>query len=268
MSCLFSFVVANGNEASSEKALLDSIEGAHRTEAYVVRDVYRHPAETLLFFDIQPDMSVVEIWPGSGGWYTEILAPYLRLKGKLYAAQFDAESKSNYYTSSREKFIAKMSSQEDIYNAVEVTTFDPPGKIDIAPEGSADRVLTFRSVHNWYMRGGEDTKVQAAFAAFFKALKPGGILGVVEHRLPAARPLTDQNTSGYMRQDYVIEMAESVGFKLVETSEINANPRDTADHPKGVWTLPPTLTLKDENRDHYVSIGESDRMTLKFLKPE
>lgn len=246
--------------------LAEIISAPHR-EASSHRDRYRHPLETLNFFDVQPNMTVVEIWPGAGGWYTEILAPYLQENGKLYAAQFNADSTVEYYRDSRKQFIEKMQASPTLYRDVKVTTFNPPVHVDLAPEGSADRVLTFRNIHNWYMRGGGDERVQAAFSAFYKALKPGGILGIVEHRLPSSRPLTDQENSGYMREDYVIKMAKQAGFQLVSSSSINANPADSADHPEGVWTLPPTLRLGDKKREHYIAIGESDRMTLKFLKP-
>lgn len=260
LQCSFSAVASDSN-------LQQAIAGKHRTASYVERDRYRHPAKTLDFFGVDSSMTVVEIWPGSGGWYTEILAPYLRKNGKLYAAHFDPQSDSEYYAKSRKKFKTKLADQPAIYDAVEVTTFSATKKLDIAPAGSTDRVLIFRSVHNWYSAG-KDEEVKASFKVFYTALKPGGILGVVEHRLPESRPLSDQESGGYMRQDQVIKLAEAAGFKLMSSSEINANPKDTADHPKGVWTLPPTLRLKDENRDHYLSIGESDRMTLKFVKPE
>jgi len=252
--------------AADDAALADAINGAHRTPAYVERDDARHPRETLTFFGIRPDMTVVEIWPG-GGWYTEILAPYLRERGKLYAAHFNADSTSDYYRRSLAEFQTKLAASAAVYDRVVVTAFNPPQHVDIAPPGSADLVVTFRNVHNWYMRGGGDTRVVQAFEAMYRALKPGGVLGVVEHRLPAARPLEDQEDSGYMREDYVIEMAERAGFELVAKSQINANPKDSADHPKGVWTLPPTLRLGDVDRDRYLAIGESDRMTLKFTKP-
>ncbi|MDH5736794.1 MAG: methyltransferase [Gammaproteobacteria bacterium] len=255
------------SEAPVDEGLIAAIEGTHRTETFVARDAFRHPEETLAFFGIQRDMTVVEIWPGSGGYFTEILAPYLRFSGKLYAAQFDPDTGRKYYTSAREKFLAKMAGNNDVYGAVEITTFNPPTKTDIAPEGTADMVLTFRNVHNWYMGEGKDARVEAAFAAFYKALKSGGVLGVVEHQLPAERPDEAMENSGYMKKAYVIRMAKAAGFVLAAESDINANPRDTADHPKGVWTLPPTLSLKEENRDHYLAIGESNRMTLKFLKP-
>jgi len=230
------------------------------------RDQFRHPAQTLDFFELKPEQTVVEIWPG-GGWYTAILAPYLSESGRYYAAHFDPKSKMAYFRKSRTIF-EKEVEQNPLFINTKLTSFAPPELLNIAPAGSADRVLTFRNIHNWYMGDGGDTNVVIAFKAFFKALKPGGILGVVEHRLPEDRPQADQEESGYMKQSYVIKMAEKAGFKLVETSEINANPKDTADHPQGVWTLPPRLRLGDENRDKYSDIGESDRMTLKFVKPK
>lgn len=211
-------------------------------------------------------MTVVEIWPGGKGWYTGILAPWLRDQGTLYAAHFNEDSPSEFYRKSRQQFLEMTAASPALYAEVIVTAFNPPAHTDIAPAGSADRVLTFRNVHNWYMRGGGDERVLAAFEAFYKALKPGGILGVVEHRLPAERSLSEQRHSGYMREDYVIRMAEQAGFRLLKRSEINANPADTADHPEGVWTLPPSLRLGDDRKAYYTGIGESDRMTLAFIK--
>ena len=156
----------------------------------------------------------------------------------------------------------------DFDHAVELSSFNPPSYTDIAPESSADLVLTFRNVHNWYMRGGGDEKIISAFKAFYKTLKPGGYLGVVDHRLAGTRDLSEQEASGYMRQDYVMKMAEKSGFTFIEESSINANVKDSSDHPKGVWTLPPSLRLGDEQKAHYVAIGESDRMTLLFQKPK
>ena len=242
------------------------LSAAHREPANVVRDGWRHPQETLSFFGVKPEHAVVEIWPGAG-WYTEILAPYLRDHGKLYVAHFNTDSKSEYYRKVRDKFAAKLSDNPSVYARVAITEFDAPAKVAIAPAASADVVLTFRNVHNWWMRGGGDARVQSSFKAMFDALKPGGTLGVVEHRLPAARPATDQEDSGYMHEAYVIKMAEAVGFKLAAKSEINANPKDTADHEKGVWALPPTLTNGEKDKAKYQAIGESDRMTLRFTKP-
>lgn len=247
-------------------SLEQAIQGEHRSEQNKARDVYRHPKETLEFFGIRPDMTVVEVWPGAGGWYTEILAPYLREKGTFYAAQFDPDTGSNYYVKARQDFENKLAASPDLYDQVKVTSFQPPQLTELAPAGTVDMVLTFRNVHNWYMRGGGEEKLMAAFQGFHRALKPGGVLGVVEHRLPAARSADDQEQSGYMLQDYVIEIAKKAGFKLVDQSEVNANPKDIANHPKGVWTLPPRLALGEQDREKYLAIGESDRMTLKFIK--
>lgn len=264
LSILFSFLIV-AVEPAAAQSKTDILNAPHR-EVTAHRDQYRHPLETMAFFDVQPNMTVVEVWPGASGWYTEILAPYLRNQGKFYAAQFNEDSTSTFYRESREQFLGKLEASPGLYDQVIVTAFNPPEYVDIAPVGSVDRVLTFRNIHNWYMRGGGDERVLAAFSAFYKALKPGGILGVVEHRLPATRPDSEQEASGYMKEDYVIRLAEKAGFKLVAENEVNANPADTTLHPKGVWTLPPTLRLGDEQRDYYHAIGESDRMTLKFIK--
>ncbi len=229
------------------------------------RDRHRHPIETLTFFEVEPDMTVVEIWPG-GGWYTEILAPYLKENGKLYAAHFPESETREYYVNSRKAFIERVA-EDPAFSAIEVTEFAPTEDSAIAPAGTADRVLTFRNLHNWYMNAGE-AGVEAAFATFYKALKPGGILGVVDHRLPENRPNTHMDSSGYMKQSLAVKAAEAAGFELVKASDINANPDDTADHPRGVWTLPPTLGLGEQDRERYQGIGESDRFTLKFRKPE
>lgn len=252
--------------AAEDVALRAAIEGEHRSAEQKARDADRRPYETLRFFGIRPDMTVVEIWPG-GGWYSEILAPYLRDQGRLYAAHFNPESSVDYFRRLYRGYAERIQASPGLYGDVTLTVFDPPAHTDIAPPGSADMVLTFRNVHNWYMRGGGEERLASAFAAMFRALKPGGILGVVDHRMPADRPLSAQDASGYMRQDYVIETAQAAGFRLEESSELNANPLDDADHPKGVWTLPPSLRLGEENAAEYLTIGESDRMTLKFVKP-
>jgi len=233
-----------------------------RTPKNVVRDNYRRPFETLMFLGIEPGMTVVEIWPGSG-WYSEILAPYLAGTGLFYAASYDQESTSKYVRRTLKAYSKKFIGKPDIYGEVILTELSST-KTDIAPPGSADMVLTFRSVHSWMKRGYE----AVIFDAMYQALKPGGVLGVVEHRGDPDVWQDPQALSGYVNEEYVIDLAEEAGFTLAESSEVNANPKDTADHPEGVWTLPPTLRLKDQDRAYYMDIGESDRMTLKFIKPD
>lgn len=249
--------------ASQTDSLTTAIQDTARSDKNRARDTFRRPAQTLAFFDFAANQSVVEISPG-GGWYSEILAPALKEHGKYYAAHFPSDSEVGYYKRALSNFKEKMDKDSRFAN-VTLTEFLPPSHLNIAPENSADLVLTFRNVHNWYMNNGDET-VLSAFKAFHTALKPGGILGVVEHRLPENRADEDQKRSGYMKQSYVVNIAKQAGFELVASSELNANPNDTADHPKGVWTLPPTLALGEENADKYRAIGESDRMTLKFKK--
>jgi len=244
-------------------SLEDVIAGSHRTAEFAARDGSRHPAETLKFFGLERDMTVVELWPG-GGWYTEILAPYLKGKGKLYAAHFSPDADREYFRESRAKFEKKLAADPKLYGGVTVTVLDPPKRVDIAPPGSADMVLTFRNTHNWVQRGA----AEAVFAAAFEALKPGGAFGVVQHRAPKNDDRAAWAKKGYVSEEDTIAMAEAAGFRLLAESEVNANPKDTKDHPEGVWTLPPRLRLGDEDRAKYEAIGESDRMTLKFVKPE
>jgi predicted methyltransferase len=241
-----------------------AVAGNWRLESEKARDQNRHPVETLKYFAIKPTDTVVEIAPG-GGWYTAILAPYLKEGGgKLYAAGADpavSEGARNYI----EAF-----SNKERYGDITFTIASRNGS-GLAPDGVADAVLTFRNVHNW-MSGGYADKI---FADAYRALKPGGILGVEEHRLPSARDLDLRGSSGYVLESYVVQLAENAGFKLEDSSEINANPKDNADHPLGVWMLPPTLdkpqpgTPEAEGYDEakYRAIGESDRMTLRFRKP-
>lgn len=239
-----------------DAALEAALKAPTRTPAYVARDRYRHPAETLGFFGIRPDMTVVEIWPG-GGWYTEILAPYLAKSGTYYAA-----APAGKYG---EAIATKVAADKDSYGKVTLVRFPGEEGQPSVPDGTADLVLTFRNVHNLVMNGQEATA--NAFSAFYRMLKPGGVLGVVDHRLPEDADAAREKSSGYVKTSTVIKLAEAAGFKLAGKSEVNANPADTTDHPQGVWTLPPTLKLGEQDRAKYLAIGESDRMTLKFVKP-
>ncbi|MEN8260230.1 MAG: methyltransferase [Pseudomonadota bacterium] len=264
IACAALLTICQTTSATETKeAILKAMAGDHRSIEHKARDEYRHPLETLTFFGLESDMTVVEIWPGGAGWYTEILAPVLRDKGKLYAAHFPADSEVPFFKSSLESFKAKMAARPDVYDKVVLTELQPPKKREIAPAGSADRVFTFRNVHNW-MRSGH---ASAVFKAMHRALKKGGILGVVEHRGTAGTEQDPEARSGYVTEAYAINLAEQAGFKLVEKSEVNANPADVKSYPDGVWTLPPSLRLGDKGRDKYLAIGESDRMTLKFIKP-
>lgn len=251
--------------AAVEAELTALAAGDHRAAGNADRNEYRHPVETLLFFGIEPDMAVVEMTPGGGGWYAEIIAPFLRDSGRYYAANYDPVSPVEYYRLNARTFVDKLAEQLELYDQTIVTVFAPPNKTDIAPPGSADLVVTFRNTHNWL--GVEDGAADAAFSAMYRALRPGGVLGVVQHREDPTKPQDPTGESGYVREDVVIAMAEAAGFRLEARSEINANPKDTKDYAEGVWTLPPNLRLGDEDRDKYVAIGESDRMTLRFVKP-
>ena len=255
---------AAGAIAAEDTALKAAIAAPSRTPANVERDVYRHPYETLTFFGIKPTMTVVELAPG-GGWYTEILAPYLREHGKLIAAGNDLASPQADERKSAERFLARMNANPAVYNKVAMGVFEPPRKYEFAPAGSVDLVLTFRNVHNWMETGPDNLKT--LFGSVYTSLKKGGVFGVVEHRLPVSKVQDKDASSGYMHEKYVIGLAEAAGFKLADKSEINANPKDNAEHKNGVWALPPTYINKDQDRATYQAIGESDRMTLKFVKP-
>jgi predicted methyltransferase len=240
------------DDASTAAALKAAIAGPQRSDPNKARDKYRHPLETLTFFGIKPDMTVVEISPGTG-WYTEILAPFLKDHGKLYEAVGGGAGAKT--------FGEKLKADPAVYSQVIVTTLQPPAETEIAPAGSADMVLTFRNVHDWLPRGTTDD----FFKAFYRALKPGGVLGITDHRADPSQPQDQKAKNGYVRQDYMVQLAERAGFKLDGASEINANPKDPRNQP--VWNLPPTLRQGDKDRDKYLAIGESDRMTLKFVKP-
>ncbi len=239
-------------------ALHAAIAADTRTPANVARDRYRNPMETLAFFGVRPTDTVVEIWPG-GGWYAEILAPYVIQGGGTYYGAAAGNGLN--------RVRAMAESNPQLYGGMNYAAFPVRAEGDTpVPAGTADVVLTFRNVHNWLM--GDDPFAEQAFREMFAMLRPGGTLGVVEHRLPESADAERERTSGYLKVSTVRRLAEAAGFRFVEASEINANPRDTTDHPRGVWTLPPTFRLGDENRERYAAIGESDRMTLRFVKPE
>ena len=251
-------VGANNDSVSLQQV----ISGKQRSSEHKARDKYRHPQQTLEFFEVRENMTVVEIWPGEG-WYTEILAPFLRNKGKLIAAHFSPDSSQPYYKKGVENFIKKLHKQPKVFDKVELTVLQPTDLMAIAPAESVDRVLTFRNVHNWM----KNDQAYLVFKAMYNALKPGGILGVVEHRNNSLKSQDNKAESGYLSEDYVIALARNAGFEFLGKSEINSNSKDTKDYSGGVWTLPPTLALGDKNRNKYLTIGESDRMTIKFIKP-
>jgi predicted methyltransferase len=243
--------LAQAADEADDAQLRTAIAATHRSSANVARDTWRHPYETLTFFGIKPTMTVVELLP-EGGWYTEILAPYLRHDGKLISAGLILRT--------------LLESNPTIYDKVERGAFNPPKAIyNFAPPNSVDMVLTLRNVHNFVELG--DNNVKDMFKALYTSLKPGGVLGVTDHRLPESIPQDRTASNGYVHESYVIKMAESAGFKLAGKSEINANPKDKTDHKGGVWALPPTLINAALDREKYQAIGESDRMTLKFVKP-
>jgi predicted methyltransferase len=245
--------------AHVDPALTAAIADSGRTPAFVARDPARHPAEELTFFGLKPSMTVVELWPG-GGYWTEILGPYLAPKGHYYVAlQAPGDADDDAVTA---KWHARVDAQAARLGKINLTLLGP-GQFDIAPAGSVDLVLTFRNLHNW-MDGGYAEQV---LAACFKALKPGGIFGIEEHRGRNDKPQDPKAKDGYVRQDYTIELARKAGFKLIDSSEIDANPKDTKDWVDGVWTLPPTLSQKDKDRDRYIAVGEADNFVLKFQKP-
>jgi len=243
--------------------LQEAIDSPLRKPEDRARDAHRHPRETLLFFGVRPDMRVLELWPG-GGWYTEILAAFLAPDGKLVVTNFDPEGPADAPTTRYGKQLAeKLASEPARFGAVEVVVIDPPGRLVFGEPESYDMVLTFRNNHGWINGGYHD----AVYAEAFRVLKPGGVLGVVQHRAnEGVDPIASAKT-GYVPESFVIAAAERAGFELAGRSEVNANPKDTKDHPEGVWTLPPSFRLGDQDRAKYEAIGESDRMTLRFVKP-
>tara|TARA_B110000003_G_scaffold232986_1_gene236070 strand:+ start:20 stop:793 length:774 start_codon:yes stop_codon:yes gene_type:complete len=232
-----------------------AIGSEERSPKNITRDSSRHPYETLTFFEIEPNMKVVELSPG-GGWYTEILANYIHKPGKLIAAHFDKDSQRAYFQRSRASF-EKRIDEDPLFKDIEIVDLSS----SLAEPGSIDAVLTFRNLHNWL-----GPQMDSIFANSSKALKSGGLFGVVEHRAKPGTSMEMMKKSGYVTEEHAIAVAKKHGFTLVARSEINSNPKDSASYPGGVWTLPPSLRLKDKDREKYIKIGESDRMTLLFKK--
>ena len=259
-------VLAEDSEAAWDASMAAVLAGDHRGAGRggtpnSARDGDRHPAGTLKFLGVQPDSRVVEIWP-SGGWYTEVIAPFVAENGQFYGAHIPADHENERFRRGVERYKEKLAANPEVYGNAQVTAMFP-GKMALAPE-PVDLILSFRNVHNWMSFG----FVDEAFQAFYDALKPGGILGIVEHRGDPASEQDPKATSGYVTEEYTIMLAEKAGFVLDGSSDVNANPKDSHHHPEGVWTLPPTLRLGDEDREKYVEIGESDRYTMRFRKPE
>ena len=263
-------VSADTNDKPLDKQTSDALDaaiaGAHRSDNNRARDSFRRPKETLAFFGLRSDMTVVEFSPG-GGWYTEVLAPVLRDRGEFYAAHYDMNS-GNFQRRSLGGFLRKLGENPDVYDGVVVTSISKPGGAPMAPVDSADLVVTFRNVHNWLTPdSGGEAGATATFAEMFRVLKPGGVLGVVEHRWPDAATEDPDAGNGYVSEARVIRLAGAAGFEFVARSDHNANPNDDHDHPNGVWTLLPELDVDEADKEKYRQIGESDRMVLKFRKP-
>jgi predicted methyltransferase len=238
--------------------------GEHRSADNIARNPSRHPAGTLVFFGLTPNMTVLEIHPG-GLWYTEILAPVLKEDGQLIVAGHDTsiENQPGYRYRQQASMEQRFSEEATIFGEVDIVKLTPPDSIALGAPASVDMVLTFRNFHGWIRDGVASVNMQA----FYQVLKPGGVLGVVQHRTDTPGLLPSGKINGYVSETQMVELAEAAGFVLEARSEINANPKDNHQHPAGVWSLPPTLRLGEENRQTYLDIGESDRMTLRFRKP-
>ncbi len=258
-------VAACATPAPHSASLDVAIAGAQRSDSARARDVYRHPGETLQFFGIAPDQSVLEIDPGNG-WYTEILAPYLHDKGRLYEAPYAGPSpeSATEEIGARAVLDHKLAANPKLYGNVKVGLLRAGQISGIDANGTMDMVVTFRNIHNWI----KDGEIDANLRAFYGALKPGGVLGVEEHRAKPGTSLQQMIDSGYVTEAYVIQHAEAAGFSFAGRSDVNDNPADTKDYANGVWALPPTLRGGAMDRARYLAIGESDRMTLRFVKPK
>ncbi len=260
-TALLTGCVTTSGRQTTASALDGILAGSQRTAEDRTRDPFRHPEQTLLFFGIRPDTRVLQVWPESG-WYTKIVAPLVDGRGQYDAALIAADPGSRFLTARRAQYRRLLASRPDLYRRVKVVTFPLDGA-DVVPAGSVDMVLSFGDLHEWMALG----DAQQALATVYRALAPGGVFGVVDNRGDSKVPQDPQAKSGYVRQDYAIRMIEAAGFRLVAASEVNANPRDSRNYPAGVWTLPPVYRLGNIDRAKYQAIGESDRFTLKFVKP-
>lgn len=256
---------APADDPAPSAALRAAVDQPVRPPEERARDAHRHPAETLAFFGLRDDMNVVEVDPG-GGWYTAILAPYLRDKGTLTVTSGDPAGPPEAEGTIVAKRLADRFARDPaVFGKVRVVVEPARGDFSLGPDGSADAVLLFRNIHNWIAAG----QAGPALARSFRVLKKGGVFAVEAHRAAPGSPTAPKEIekTGYVPEAEVIRVVEAAGFRLDGRSEVNANPRDTRDHPEGVWTLPPTFALKDQDRAKYAAIGESDRMTLRFVKP-
>ncbi len=256
-------VVEPAPAPAADTAIREALAGSVRTDRERARDAARHPLETLTFFGVRSDATVVELWPG-GGYYTTIIAPVLADHGKLVVTHFDpAGDPKSEDTGDAHFILDRLAKTPAVFGKVEPRQIAKK-ELSFGPDGSADFVLTFRNVHNWIEEGNYAPQV---FAAAARVLKSGGVLGVEEHRGKPGLSTKEISDTGYVPEDVVIQLATQAGLRLVARSEVNANPKDTKDYRAGVWSLPPSLAEKDVNREKYLAIGESDRMTLKFVKP-
>jgi predicted methyltransferase len=253
--------VADKAYPTGKAALQASLAGKYRKPGNAERDTFRHPQETLEFFGFKPDMTVLEYGPGEG-WFTELLAPALAKKGKLIVTNTDPNGpKDQRSTLYGERVKLLLDRSPELYSKVEPVIIDGK-KPDLKLDGNVDLVLVMRGLHGMVNAGTLDTWL----AEFNTALKPKGILGIEQHRAKADAKPEESAKKGYLPEAWVIEKVEAAGFKLAGKSELNANPKDTKDYESGVWALPPTYAGKDKDREKYQAIGESDRMTLKFVK--
>ena len=253
-------VIGNPAFAGEDARLKEVIAGDHRTTDEKARDQYRHPYEALTFFGIHGNMTVVEIYPGAG-WYTQILAPYLKHNGKLIAAVYDRnpDTQESWMVKYNKEFSDDYIGKPELYGDIDLVDMVPPDRVELAPPGSVDMVLDFRNAHNWLPWGADEVA-----EGYSKALKKGGVLGLIAHRMDESKPYDAEN--GYVHQQAIVDLMLKNGFELTASSELNSNSKDTKDYSEGVWTLPPSLTLGEEKSEKYLAIGESDRMTLKFVK--